>query len=207
MKKIFIAFCTVVLLFSAITAPNLFHNQKFDLKSLPVVNLDGFLVENPETLNQLEEWSPIIVKGTLLNDSVNHEPVDDERYISGYTITSLKIDHVYKGDLEEGSTVPYGEGYYVINESDGPKLVTMFGCTPSIPGEEYIFFLTKETNEDIPWSGTYMPTSPVRSRYPVLSSSTENRAISMMSNSDLNIRGEEQGVYRKLLEEVSKKYR
>lgn len=211
MKKIFLTLCAVALLL-AVFAVSVFSEKQetVHIADLPVTNIDGFLVKEPENLGELEAWSHYIVKGVLSDDAVNHEPVyDDPEYgdINGYTISTLTILESYKGDLKAGDTVPFAEAYCIREgKNRGPYLLTYLGYKPLAPGQEYILFMCPQDDseeQNAPWSGSYGPTYSVRSRYQIPSSKGRSAEVEKLAFD--NAREEE--IYSRIAKQVQEKYK
>ncbi|MEY9971299.1 hypothetical protein ABH966_001672 [Lysinibacillus sp. RC46] len=117
-------------------------------------------------LNELAEKSPIIVKGTKLED-VRTEVFKskiDEAVIGGYTVADFEITEVVKNattndkiNLEQ--TIPIAELNF---ESEG-TIYSVNGYEKMNKGDEYLLFLTDEQDEVFATSGVTVGKVPLDS--------------------------------------------
>lgn len=95
------------------------------------------------SLDELESYAPYVVKGRILDEGQNMN-------VGGnyYTRTGFEVNKVYKGDLESGQTIYLEEPYY--QEVIAGENYTRYydGYTKSIVGDEYIFFLNKNSDTE-----------------------------------------------------------
>ena len=94
------------------------------------------------TLEELQRGTENIVRGRILNDA---RIIWQFNYASrptvpsmGHNFVSLEILEVFKGALKIGDVITIAEPYYVL---DG-VLITYGNYLPSIPYQEYFFFLS-----------------------------------------------------------------
>ncbi|MGX8699796.1 hypothetical protein [Caproiciproducens sp.] len=184
------------------------------VNDLPAVQSDQdcILLYNAKTVEELEELSPNIVQGTLLDDAEQKilRNKEGDITLSGINISSLKITKVYKGDLKIGDIIKLGERYYITDENGKEKVVYDGNYLPSTVGKEYLFFLgNKQINKDY-WSGTYAPKLLEKGRYPVRTRNGSNflsvQSIESMTNKELNLGNDDSTEYKALYEQVAQKY-
>jgi len=100
------------------------------------------------TLEGLESRSENIVRGRILNDArmvFQFSQFDPTVVNIGHNFVSLEILEVVKGDLNVGEIITLAEPYYV----EERVLITHANYLPSIPYQEYFFFLSAQrTNPD-----------------------------------------------------------
>lgn len=212
MKKVFLTTCALLLLAAIVITPGFSAKQEeIDIWKLPVSNVEGFLAtENrPETLTELENLSPYIVKAVLCDDAVNHEPVyNDSNIITGYTVSTLKISESYKGDFKAGDTIPFAESYCVMEKNnDEPYLLTYLDYKPLVSGQEYIFFICQGNNferKGNPGEGLYCSTYSGLSSYEVPSS--ETRSVMDAEIEEWALENPDEEIYDRIAKQVEQKY-
>lgn len=132
------------------------------------------------TFEELELWSENIVRGRILNDarmvfqfnSISQPTVPT----MGHNFVSLEILEVFKGDLSVGDIITLAEPYRIING----VLITPSNYLPSIPYQEYFFFLSEQRTNPEPADhyGIFWLEHDYRSRFHI----PNNRAdIAMLS--------------------------
>lgn len=99
--------------------------------------------------DDLAKSSSLIVVGTFVDDARQDVPLTgkitwDSRSASllpGASYNKLRVDRVFKGDVEAGSQIVIRGNYYV-NEGE---LAYVYGAasTPMIKGEQWVYFLSK----------------------------------------------------------------
>jgi hypothetical protein len=100
------------------------------------------------TLEELKSRTTHIVRGRIADNATtvllyNFE-YDPPRPSLHHTIVTFEIYEVIKGNLTVGETIKIREPYYIRD-----RILTMrFNYMPSIPHQEYIFFLTNQTTPD-----------------------------------------------------------
>lgn len=101
--------------------------------------------------DELEKASDLIVVGTFVDNARQNVPLTGSIPVYSHTMTrgssfnKLRIDEVYKGDIEIGSQIVICDSYYV----NGGKLSYVDGATstPMIKGEQWVYFLKKVSPE------------------------------------------------------------
>jgi hypothetical protein len=100
------------------------------------------------TLEGLESRATHIVRGRIADDAATildyATEFDPPRFAMGYTVVSLEIYEVFKGDLTAGDTIRMLEPYYIRNGI----LFARHNYMPSIPYQEYIFFLSPQVDPE-----------------------------------------------------------
>lgn len=157
-----------------------------------------------DNLEELENAAQYIIRGFVEPGAEQFIPPrnDPNDPVGAVHLVSLTITKVYKGDLEEGSSIVYGEPYYLRNDKGKETLVYRGNYMPSIPGKEYIFFIHERFgSEEAPFF--YFPINQAAGRYPVI---TDGKNIKAMKNRALNLGTEDSVVYRNIFIEVVSKY-
>jgi len=149
----------------------------------------GLRLFNETTLSGLEARAPNIVRARMLNDATIVLQFTDDyhptRVTFGENVVSLEILEVIKGDLVVGETIRIVEPYYIYNG----VFFTWNNYMPSVPYQEYIFFLYYqvdwlEAQDEV--YGTFPVLHGERSRYPIPSNAAGIQSFSAAMFSDLN---------------------
>jgi hypothetical protein len=171
---------------------------------------------NPKTVQDLENASPYIVKGILKDDAQVKKYTKKlttkvgtlETTLYQFTVSTLQITKVYKGDIKEGNNIKLGEQYYRVTTGDKESIYYDGNYLPSEVGKEYIFFLTDDKKSKT-WAGIYYPMLLERGRYPVLAETKGVQAaklVDSMTNEELNLGTMDSSDYRALYKQVIDKY-
>ena len=132
---LFLAGCSAVQAGSAIeTQPH--HHSDFREVSYLSASVGFFAT----TLAGLEAWADQIVRGRMLNDAIivfQYNEICDT-YRTGHNRVSFEVLEVIRGDINIGETIMILEPYSIENG----VLFTHSNYMPSIPYQEYFFFLT-----------------------------------------------------------------
>jgi len=119
------------------------------------------------TLEGLENRAPNIVRARMMDDAYMQLQFSEVsgRLIIGNNLVSIEIIEVIKGNLTEGEIIRIGEPYFIYQGT----LYALHEYLPSIPGQEYIFFLYHQIRESgIPEHiGVFSVLHEERSRYPI----------------------------------------
>lgn len=158
------------------------------------------------SVNELESSCTDIVQGVLLNDAKTKIKSSNNRIDFGITVSSLKINKVYKGSSKVGSIIKLGERYFFDTKNNEKTLYSYGNYLPSNVGQEYLFFLCKQNNQDAFWSGIYLPNGVEQGRYPVLSSKQNSMKVTLMTNRELSLGNDSSEHYKELFAEVKTKY-
>lgn len=178
-----------------------------------LINLEPFVIPTNNLL-QLEDRAYIIVKATILPNSKNI--IDNEDNLSipiGHTKTNIKINEVYKGNLEVNDIITISEPYFnaiipkelKLNSdeiSDGTEYTIAYGnYAPSIVNKEYLFFLSEMVNnEKSIYNETYYIIGGDIGKY-----ITENEVFKE-TNQNLNIGNLDNKYYIDFFKQVKEKY-
>jgi hypothetical protein len=180
--------------------------------NMPTARIEPDVSYVPNTLEELENSSPYIVKAILLDDSkqrLRKLSFGGKSYTTfGITVSSLVITGVYKGDLHFGEVIKLGEYYYSAENGGKNTLFYFENYIPSTVGKEYLFFLAAAKNNDAFWSGIYSPVFFERGRYPIMRKwfFQEKKSIDSMTNEELNLGKGDPSEYKAFYKLVSEKY-
>jgi hypothetical protein len=148
------------------------------------------------TLSDIERRADIIVAGSIIDDGKERVSTPGAPLEYGFTVYSLEITSVYKGDVSAGDTVELRENHY---SGDIPAY-SEDNYLPSEKNKEYLFFLY-QTAKDSPGAGAWFPVSAEYGRYPLFKAETAGE----YSNDELGLNtGSDE--YRSVLSEVLEKY-
>ena len=213
MKKKISVFCAAVLaaLLTACSGTNTtVPPSSLSLEEIPspaggvkVVEVEGEMWYDPQTVEELKDLSDYIVKGTLLDDARQKLYSTAPGVVTfGVTVSSFEVSKVYKGDLKAGDVIPIAERYYTVEE-DGETVRYELGYAPSVPNEEYIFFLIQDDADHEFLAGLYTPVVKETGRYPVINKKARKLSeIEAMTAEDLNIIFTKLSTYKNLYKEV-----
>jgi len=109
-----------------------------------------------------------IVRGRILNDArmvLQFSQFRPDEIIMGHIFVSLEILEVFKGNLSVGDVITLAESYYIADS----VLITHANYLPSIPYQEYFFFLSGQRTNPEPeeFAGIFWTMHDYRSRFPV----------------------------------------
>ena len=217
MKKKISVFCAAVLavLLTACSGTNTTVSpSSLSLEEIPspagdvkVAEVSGDMLYNPQTVEELDDLSDCIVRGTLLDDARQKLYSTTPGVVTfGVTVSSFEVSKVYKGDLKAGDVIPIAERYYTVEE-DGEAVRYEHGYAPSTPNKEYIFFLIKDPEDHEFLGGFYSPMVKETGRYPVIDKKGRKLSeIETMTAEDLNIIYTKLSTYKNLYKEVIELY-
>lgn len=150
----------------------------------------------PENIDAWEEHVDCVVTGILRNDS--HEVLREydvtlwngdtsKLTVGGWTVSTLEITKVIKGDLNVGDTINLGEPYFTMTaEGETDIFIDSFFPALYVPaekGKEYIFFLDYMDETHGRLADTYSVATKSYNRFPVVSTQTRNvQSISLLQN-------------------------
>ena len=173
--KRFAVILAIVLLFSACANPQAaeipeppqeirpHHYGEFDYIAYGA----GSVLFYETTLEGLEFRATNIVIGRMKDDSTMWLQFSEEfgHLLIGNNIVSIEITEVIEGDLTVGEIIRIGEPYHIHEGT----LFAWGNYMPSIPGQEYVFFLDAQvTASRIPeHMGVFAAIHADRSRFPV----------------------------------------
>ena len=197
MKKI-TAIITVLAACASLTACNKAPGnvQSFDdIKLVRTGFADRRVFEN---LAALEDYVDLAVVGKFTGDSEQEERYHYSEFFGKdvlYFVTSqntIEVEKVLIGDAEIGDTLQIVQDYGIV---DG-KLVTYSDLTPMQKGDEWLFFLKKETDLDV-----YFCAGDSDGRFPV--PNAENEPMPLSDCPDLGVYDEQNfmwNTYNEILE-------
>ncbi|WP_101696557.1 hypothetical protein [Clostridium minihomine] len=195
------------------SATNLIQKTSYQYHDMKKESQGEFLLSvDPKNLKELESNCEYIVQGRLSDDS-KQVPVKNSLgdIAFEYTISSLEISKVWKGDFKEGGTIKLCESYYITEKNNKQVLRYASNYMPSDLDKDYIFFLD---SMDLENDTVYTPTIYEKGRYPLPSSISTNKQrsfksifnIDSISNEDLNLADHDSTIYKSIYEEVLQKY-
>jgi len=126
-----------------------------------------------ETPTELFEVSDLIVTAEILPNKKNilvEDELDGQSIVSfGYTLTRIKINNVFHGEIDKNE-LKLVEEYWI----EGKFLFTDNHYKPLKEGNEYLLFLTKHSDSGS-YPGTYYLTAFDKGKYP--SKDTKGKTI------------------------------
>jgi hypothetical protein len=159
----------------------------------------------PEDLKAVEDLAEIIIKAEVLPERENLEV---NRGAYGFTKTKLKVTEVYSGDLKVDDIITITEEYFYFTDRISGKVhvraLNLY--EPAIIGNEYIFFLYGKGRPNTAREGTYQIVNITDGKFPVIEDTLKVQNVDTLSNSDLNIGDGDISKYKKMYNEVIKKY-
>lgn len=168
--------------------------------NINVVIEEGDSMYDPQSLEEVEGLAEYIVRGKLLDDAKQKLEFYESEFVGfGVTVSSLEISNVYKGNLKEGDKIPIAERYYTLEEN-GVTTRHELGYAPSVPNQEYIFFLIKAPDDNKFLHGFYSPMVKETGRYPVIGTNNNDNFPK------LNLVQTNPETYNKIYKEVKAKY-
>lgn len=212
MRKEMLSLLFIMLMAVSLSACNSDSAKVPNLEKAPstvdkVSTVAGDSLYNPKTLREVEELSEYIVKGKLQDDAQQKlESHESGSVAYGVTVSTLEISKVFKGGLKAGDEIPIAEKYYTVEEN-GKNVRYELGYGPSIPNQDYIFFLIKadDTNEFL--HGLYSPMVKETGRYQVIDSNEKGiMSTQALTDQELNLVLTDPNVYRGIYQEVIDKY-
>lgn len=168
----------------------------------------GDLAYRTESLEDLEQRTEVIIKGVLQDDG--RELVDFDEWgnkLNGYTLHSLLINEVYKGNLDEGETITLAEEYF-LDSFEGKTYLTIYDKNrPCKIGKEYIFFLRPILKDNPDINDAYLPVGMEKGRFPILPKTRSTEAdIDSLTNEDVDLGQGDISNYKEIFKEVTEKY-
>ena len=169
--------------------------------SIYVSNADrGILAKD---FNQLVSVSDLIIKTTVLpNKETLLDTSEDGTVKFGYTVSNLKVDEVFYGEISKGDIVTITEEYFKIRT----KIFTQGNYIPAKENKEYIFFL-KKYQDSTRYEGMYYPIDLERGKYSLNSNILSNiESIEELTNTQLEIGTRPDEDYKEWYKKVIQKY-
>lgn len=199
MKKI-IAMISVLAACAALTACNKAPENSYGFDNIKLVRT-GFANRRVfEDLDALEDHVDLMVVGKFIDDSEQNERYRYSEFFGKdilYFVTSkntIEVEKVLIGNANIGDTLQIVQEYGIV---DG-DLVTFSDLTPMQKGDEWLFFLTKDSDSDV-----YYCAGDSDGRYPI--PSAENAPMPLSDSSDLGVYSE-QNFQRDIYNEILEKY-
>ncbi|WP_069997672.1 hypothetical protein [Cellulosilyticum sp. I15G10I2] len=153
----------------------------------------------------LEELSDVIIKAEVLAERENLELLEGSY---GFTKTKLKVTKVYSGNLKVDDIIVLGEEYfqYTDNNTGEVCMQAINLYEPTIIGDEYIFFLFDKGEADTARENVYEIINITDGKFPVPKKTIKTQSSDVLSNSEINIGDGDISKYKKIYNEVIKKY-
>jgi hypothetical protein len=189
---------TVVIICAAIFG-YLVYNQ-MNPKYQSIISDRSYLAQS---LDELENYSDIIVKAKALNGSETHIIKNSKNHPSlGYTLTPVKIVKVYKGSSEFNlKEIKVLEAYWSYTNIIGEKVIQSFdNYRPLKPGNTYLLFLKHNSK------GELLPTCVEYGKYVMNDKTLNYEKLDKLTKSDMEI-GEIDELYLKIFKGIAKKYK
>ena len=203
MRKLILA-VTLVLAFLFSVGCNS-KDMNIDYSQLNDAPISSVRVFNPAVAQEVIDRADYIIKGKFTGDRKV-----DYQYSGGVvsyacTISPFQIDTVYKGGMDEGSTIKIVEDYYIDEELDGGTIFHLGNYYPSDLGRDYLIFL-KEYSPESRFAGQYYLVGSEYGRYPYINSKARSVNIETYSNLNLNLGSGNSNIYRSIYEEKIEEY-
>lgn len=172
---------------------------------------------NPVTLQEIEQESDTIIRGTFLGVIMQEEEYDPSfgTFVYGFTHSSIRVEEVYSGNVKVGDTIALFEPYYVQQRDNQTILSHHENYYPTKTDKSYIWFLSENagSNYDAFWGLEpnkfyYSPLYCERGRYPAIDAASSAPVdVDNMSNRELDLSPSGSSLaYKKIYREVISKY-
>lgn len=155
-------------------------------------------------MKSLEELADVIIKAEVLSERENLELLEGSY---GFTKTKIKVTEVYSGNLEVDDIIILGEEYFQYTNHTGEvcmRAVNLY--EPAIIGDEYIFFLFDKGEANTVRESVYEIVNITAGKFPVPKETISTQSSDELSNSELNIGEGNITKYKRIYNEVIKKY-
>lgn len=159
------------------------QTASIDFDSLEVVNWESDHIMC-NSVAELDNYSDIAVIDTITDDIESVSEYDDVNgfdqkvLVNIYSYTTVKVDKVLKGDVNVGDEITVFQNCGV----DNNKLVTFSEMKPMEKGDQWIFFLSYDSERQGYWCvGDYT------SRFPVPQSQIATLSLSNNADSDAEL--------------------
>ncbi len=188
-----LAACVLLTACNGTTEKNAFS----DLELVRTGMSDRIVIDD---LDALEKFNEIAVVGEFINDAETDVTYEYSAHFEKDIITdirsynTIKVTNVLRGDINVGDELTIGQRYGV---AEG-KLITFSDLTPMQKGDEWIFFLRKETNADIYWC-----CGDSDARFPTKISASRNSRLAFADSWQLGVYDEadfRQDIYDEIVE-------
>lgn len=174
-------------------------------------------LHNPVTLQEIEQESDTIIRGTFLGVIRQEEEYDPNfgTFVYGFTRSSIRVEEVYSGNVKVGDTIELFEPYYVQQRDNQTILSHHENYYPTKTDKSYIWILSENqgANYDAFWGFEpdkfyYSPLYCERGRYPAIDAASSAPVdVDNMSNRELDLSPSGSSLaYKKIYREVIGKY-
>ena len=192
---------TLILIFCCIICfvPNIVFADDSPDKDIERITsmVNAYYTSYFDTAEELIKKSNYIVKATILPESENlclHP-------IWGYTKTKIKIDEVYKGNIEKDEVVTLMEPYFDYYDEE---YNVIYECHSELydkseVGKEYLLFLTKSSNKN---NNNYYLINEYYGRYPVPTKERGAVSVENMEPEDFDLYDGYIEDYKKIYSEI-----
>ncbi|MCL2874408.1 MAG: hypothetical protein FWE29_05700 [Defluviitaleaceae bacterium] len=190
-----------------------------DDRNVTYTHIHARLDFSPRSLSEMESDSDVIVLARVLPGSVSVLSTIEGMLIPmGATHTEIEVIQVFEGDVVAGEILLIAEAYFTVETPYEIQVFIYENYLPSMPGQEYIFFLTGRENTTGPFDHNviYNLSGFVKGRFPVLNelipgyslSRSDAQALSIIdfTDADLRLSPGDSRTYRALFEEVVERY-
>lgn len=155
---------------------------------------------------QLEAVSDLIIKATILPEKENKLDVTEKGIpYFGYTLTKIRIDDVYYGNVSKDDILTITEEYYITDAPIGKLIHTQENYMPAKIGQQYIFFLVKYPY-DTRYKDMYFPLELEKGKYLISDKTKDAFTINALSNKELEVGKKDSTEYKKWFKKVIEKY-
>ncbi len=153
-----------------------------------------------DNLEELEKYSDIAVVGKFIDDAVSDNTYTYSDYFEKEILTfprsynTIEVKQVLMGDVKIGDKLVIEQLYGI----DDVTLYSVSDLTPMVKGDEWIFFLCKDTDSDI--CGY---TADSDSRFPTKISASRNSRLAFADSWQLGVYDEadfRQDIYNEIVE-------
>lgn len=183
---------------------------------------DCITIVELENIDQLENEVDCVVQGVLRDDpeevlrttpfvSPDGTPLS-EVTTGGWTISTLDVTKVFKGDVKVGDAIRLDEPYHTQDHAQTSMVIDPFFPNIYVPaekGKEYLFFLNYQDESRKKFAGTYAVSSRLCNHFPIVSPnerlSADGFYAQNMSDAEREWMGSD-GTYQKFYQQAIDKY-
>lgn len=199
------------------TSSKISENKLPDYYSMVDNPMSASTFNNPVTLQEIEEESNVIVRGTFLGVTKQEEEYDPNfgTFVYGFTRSSIRVEEVYSGNVKLGDILELFEPYYIKEQDNQTILSHHENYYPTKTGKSYIWFLSENAgaNYDAFWRLNpnqfyYSPLYCERGRYPTIDTTLRSSIdVDNMSNQELDLSPNGSSyIYKQIYSDVINKY-
>lgn len=149
---------------------------------ITIVSIGAEVDWQPASLEELEEDSDLIVRGYILGnrqERIEYQ-ADGKTPRTGFTTSTLVVRECYKGTLLPGDKIPFVERYYTTPGTEG-QLITYNHYMPTLPMEDYVFFLSRQPVAAPHFPGRYFLRTLSLGKYKALSEKQLKKDLSTLT--------------------------